>query len=301
MRPVVPEEVGELLKWRPLMLFNKTLLGPAYIESIVSSSPTLITSQGGKTLPLEVWYMIIDFSKRCPESHRYSLIRPKLLQASAGGDELVCERYKRWSPFGNIKEIRELEMYRFYLAHPDRLYNPALDSTCPNPFSFPSPNFGSLCAIPTALLASKTKFLHLELTVPDVIKNLEDGYCTCCSGNHVFGDDFVLSGASTRWYSQLASGPIPMFLAGFFICPVCVGLVHALESIDVHGSTSLYREEYKPWLLDRVESLGFKRPCFADVQNSTESLSKSIATSIARSVTTSLMDLCKAYNIRITP
>ncbi|EWG48977.1 hypothetical protein FVEG_08611 [Fusarium verticillioides 7600] len=223
MRPVVPEEVGDLLKWRPLMLFNKTLLGPAYIESIVSSSPTLITSQGGKTLPLEVWYMIIDFSNLCPENHRYSLVRPKLLQTSAGGDKLVCERYKRWSPFGNIKEIRELEMYRFYLAHPDRLYNPALDSTCPNPFSLSFPSSGSPCAFPTALLASKTKFLHLELTVPDVIKNLEDGYCTCCFGKHVFGSDFVLSGASTRWYSQLAGGLIPMFLAGFFICPVCVG------------------------------------------------------------------------------
>ncbi|PNP80991.1 hypothetical protein FNYG_05458 [Fusarium nygamai] len=224
MRPAVPEEVGDLLKWRPLMLFNRTLLGPAYIESLVSSSPALVTSQGGKALPLEVWDMIIDFSNRCPENHRYSLVRPKLLQTSAGGDELVCERYKRWSPFGNIKEIAEIEMYRFYLAHPDRLYNPALDSTCPNPFSFPFPSFGSPCAFPTALLASKTKFLHLELTVPDVIKNLEDGYCTCCSGKHVFGSDFALSDTSTRWYSQLAGGPIPMFLAGFFICPVCVGM-----------------------------------------------------------------------------
>ncbi|KAF4420131.1 hypothetical protein FACUT_11296 [Fusarium acutatum] len=205
MRPVVPEEIGDLLKWRPLMLLNRTLLGPAYIESIVSYSPALITSQGGKRLPLEVWGMIIDFSSRCPENHRYSLVRPKLLQTSAGGDELVCERYKRWLPFGNIKQLEEIEMYRFYLAHPDKLHHPDLDSSCPNPFYFPIPSFGSPCAFPTALLASKTRFLHLELTVPDVIKNLEYGYCTCCSGKHVVGHDFGLSGTSARWILYLPS------------------------------------------------------------------------------------------------
>ncbi|RBR15184.1 hypothetical protein FVER53590_08611 [Fusarium verticillioides] len=120
MRPVVPEEVGDLLKSRPVMIFNRTLLGPAYIECIVSSSPALVTSQGGKALPLEVWDMIIDFSNRCPENHRYSLVRPKRLQTSARGDELVCDMYKRWWwPFGNTYCLKGIEMLRFYLAHPD--------------------------------------------------------------------------------------------------------------------------------------------------------------------------------------
>ncbi|KAG5791168.1 hypothetical protein H9Q69_009779 [Fusarium xylarioides] len=217
MRPVVPEEVGDLLKSRPVMIFNRTLLGPAYIESIVSSSPALVTSQGGKALPLEVWDMIIDFSNRCPENHRYSLVRPKLLKTSAGGDELACYRYKRWwSPFGNTYSLKGIEMLRFYLAHPDEPNesdHPNLDSIRlssfyhPYPSSFKSPfaipsifpfdyfdffdnldffdYYVSSCAIPTALLASKTKFLHVELTVPDVIKNLEDGNCECCHGKHV--------------------------------------------------------------------------------------------------------------------
>ncbi|KAF5973957.1 hypothetical protein FBULB1_8026 [Fusarium bulbicola] len=171
MRSVVPEEIGDLLKWRPLMLLNRTLLGPAYVESIVSYSPAVIASQGGIRLPLEIWYMIIDFSKCSPENYRYSLVRP---MTSTRGDELVCKRYQRWSPFGNIKQHEEIEMYHFYLAHPEKLHHPVLDSSCPNPFYFRSPSFGSPCAFPTALLASKTKFLYVALTVPDVIKNLED-------------------------------------------------------------------------------------------------------------------------------
>ncbi|KAF5643838.1 hypothetical protein F52700_2710 [Fusarium sp. NRRL 52700] len=188
MRPVVPEEIGDLLKWRPLMLFDRTLLGPAYVESIVSYSPALIASPGGKRLPLEVWYKIIDFSNRYPESHRYSLVRPGFLQTSERGDELVCERYQRWLPFGNIKQLNEIDMYEFYLAHPDKSRHPSLDSPCQSPFRC----FGSPCAFPTALLASRTKFLHVSLTVPDVIKNLEEGYCSRCSGKHVVGSDFEM-------------------------------------------------------------------------------------------------------------
>ncbi|KAF5989122.1 hypothetical protein FCOIX_159 [Fusarium coicis] len=200
------------------MIFNSTLLGPAYIESIVSSSPALITSRGGKALPFEVWDMIIDFSNRCPESHRYSLVRPKLLQTSARGDELVCDMYKRWwRPFGNTYCLKGIEMRRFYLAHPDEPSesdHPDLDSIRLSSFYRPFPNsfespfaisslfpfdgyfdlseyldfldmYVSSCTFPAALLASKTKFLHVELTVPDVIKNLEDGNCECCHGKHV--------------------------------------------------------------------------------------------------------------------
>lgn len=263
----MPDEVGDLLKWRPLMLLNRTLLGPAYVESVVSCSPALIASQGGKRLPLEIWDMIIDFSRRYPENHRFSLVRPKLLQKSVQGDKLVCERYQRWSPFGIIQKVEDIEMYRFFLAHPDRLSHPTMDSVCPNPFPWPPPPKRSPSLFPTALLESKTKVLHVDLTVPDIIRHLEHAYCNCCSGKHVVGSDFGPV-AQHSWFQPLI-GP------GFVICPLCVGPEYARECNDVRGSTPLSQEEYKPWLLERLESLGFERPRWEDVPNSIESYSGS--------------------------
>ncbi|KAF4956989.1 hypothetical protein FGADI_3401 [Fusarium gaditjirri] len=287
MRPVVPEEVDDLLKSRQVMIFNRTLLGPAYIETLVSCSPRLITSKGGKRLPLEVWYMIIDFANRYPENHQYFLVLPKLLQTNAGGDELVCERFKRWLPFCDIKTLKGFEMFQFFLAHPDESDNPNLDpkrlrffyhpypSAIFSPFSssisFPFSSFDSTCAFPAALLASKIKFLHVELTVPDVIKNVEDGKCDCCLRKHVIGTDFK-GRQGNRWntFWELLDGLSDWYMTGFFFCPLCVGPEHARESIDVHESTSLSREEYNSWLLDRLESLGFKRPRWEDVPYSLE-------------------------------
>lgn len=272
MRPAGPDAVSDLLKWRPLMILNKTLLGPAYVESVVSCSPALIASQGGKRLPLEVWDMIIDFSSRCPENHRFSLVRPKLLQNGARGDELVCERYQRWSSFGIIQKHEHIEMYRFFLAHPDRLYHPTMDSVCPNPFSWPLSPKRLPSVFPTALLALKTKVLHVELTVPDIIRHLEDGYCNCCSGKHVVGSDFGAV-AQHSWFQPLLDVPMALLLTAFVICPLCVGPEYARECIEVQESMPLSRDEYRSWLLDRLESLGFKRPRWEDVPNSIESYS----------------------------
>ncbi|SCV47913.1 uncharacterized protein FFB14_10089 [Fusarium fujikuroi] len=226
--------------------------------------------------------MIIDFSSRSPETHRYSLVRPKLLRKSAGGDELVCERYQRWRyqywlPFGNIKHLKGIEMYHFYLAQPDNLCHSNRDPLYINPFYFPFYRL-SPCTFPTALLASKTKFLHVALTVPDVIRYLEDGHCSSCYGKHVVGSEIV-PGTSRRWarFSQLLGVSITVFPPGLFICPLCVGLEHAWESIDAWKSHNLTgkkynvaRKEYNSWLLDRLESLGYERPRLEDLPDSIE-------------------------------
>ncbi|KAH7237038.1 uncharacterized protein BKA55DRAFT_543674 [Fusarium redolens] len=262
MRPVDSEEISDLLKWQPLMLFDRTLFGPAYVEGVVSRSPELIASQRGKRLPLELWNMIIDFANRCPEDHWYSLIRPKLLQTSVRGDELVCSKYQRWSLFGNIQQFNEIELYRFYLSHPDQLSHPGMDSSCPNPFGDPlTREFGSPCAFPTALLASKTTFLHVELTVPDIIKHLEDGDCAFCSGRHVtgYGDNSPFETRFAR-VSQWLGGRVP-FVTGPVICPLCVGMDHAWDSINIQTQRMkpMSVGESRSWVDKRLESLGFRK------------------------------------------
>ncbi|EXK83175.1 hypothetical protein FOQG_12528 [Fusarium oxysporum f. sp. raphani 54005] len=261
MRIVNSKELGNLVMWRPLMLLDKTLLGPAYVESVVSRSPALIASQAGKRLPLELWDMIINFAKRYTKDHRFFLVQPIRLQTSVRGDELVCCKFQRWSPFGNIRKSEEIEIYRFYLAHPDKLSRPGMNSSCPNPFGDPlTREFGSLCTFPTALLKT-AKFLHVELTVRDIIRYLEDWDCKICSGTRVTGAD-ILSGfvPQNKEYSQLLGG-VPPSAAEPLICPLCVGLNYTWQSINTRNRfvPPMSREDYRSWLVKRLESF-FTRP-----------------------------------------
>ncbi|KAH7154064.1 hypothetical protein DER46DRAFT_627991 [Fusarium sp. MPI-SDFR-AT-0072] len=208
MRLAESKDLSNLVMWRPLMIINKTLLGPAYVESVVSHSPGRIASQGGKRLPLELWDMIIDFAKRYPEDHRFSLVQPIRLQTSVRGDEL----------------------------------------------------FGSLCTFPTALLET-AKFLHVNLTVPDIIRHLEDGDCNICSGTRVTGSD-ILSGFVPRnkECSQLLDG-VPPSVAEPLVCPLCVGLNHTWQSINTRNRyvPPMSREDYRSWLVKRLKGF-FTRP-----------------------------------------
>ncbi|KAF4998904.1 hypothetical protein FGRMN_2835 [Fusarium graminum] len=127
MRPVLSNELRNLLIQRPLLLFNQTLFGPAFVDNIVRRSPPNITSKGGKRLPLEIWYCILEFS-HSSEAHDYALVRPQIIaRGTNGGKELVCQKFKRWTSFGTIRILDNVENYNFLLAHPDRLYPGYLD------------------------------------------------------------------------------------------------------------------------------------------------------------------------------
>ncbi|KAF9768874.1 hypothetical protein IL306_013768 [Fusarium sp. DS 682] len=187
MRSVDTDEISKLLEWKPLMLLNMTVSGPAFIESVVARSPALITSKskGGKVLPLELWDIILEFAISDPKDHKYTLVRPgSLQQASVGGEgeELICSKYKRWSAFGMIQDYEELSAYAVYLAHPDSTQRR------PNPFGDPNTRqFGPPASLPTTMCSSKIKCLHVSLTVPDVIRYLEDGRCQFYRGEHITG------------------------------------------------------------------------------------------------------------------
>jgi hypothetical protein len=256
MRPVESGEVHDLLDWKPLLLLNKTLFGPAFVDSIVSRSPTLIKSKGGKELPLELWISILAFAvAENSEPQDYALVRPFILETREdGGKDLICQRFKRWTAFGTIQTSSEVEDYHVFLAHPDRNLG-----SYHNPFR--NRDYGNPIRIPTELLDSTIDFLHVRLTVPDVIKYLEGSSCQLCWSERTIGGNGVgcrvahrfLGGWEVRFWDALSDLPM--------LCPLCVGLEHAIECLQrrvpLEQGYATYREEYTLWLETKLQGLGF--------------------------------------------
>ncbi|KAL4731624.1 hypothetical protein ACLX1H_000600 [Fusarium chlamydosporum] len=172
MRPVYNDEAGSLVYWRPLILLDKTLRGPAYVESLVSQCPTLISTNiaGRKTLPLEVWYIILDFVTNDPDPHAFALIRAQYLQTDCINNKtLVCTKINQWRSFGSLQSRRSIVAANKYLARPDLVFDD-LDS----PFGDIQES-SRAWEIPTRIFSSTIKALHVGITVPDIIKYLESG------------------------------------------------------------------------------------------------------------------------------
>ncbi|SPJ87832.1 uncharacterized protein FTOL_12301 [Fusarium torulosum] len=256
MRPVELGEVDDLLDWKPLLLLNKTLFGPAFVDSIVSRSPTLIKSKGGKELPLELWISILAFAvAENSEPHDYALVRPFTFERREdGGKELICQRFKRWTAFGTIQTSSGVEDYHVFLAHPDK----NLDSYR-NPFR--NRDYGNPIRIPTELLNSTIDFLHVRLTVPDVIKYLEGGSCQLCWGERTVGGNGVgcrvahsfLGGWEVLFWDALSDLPM--------LCPLCIGMEHAVvclrRRVQWDQGYATHRAEYTSWLQTKLQELGF--------------------------------------------
>ncbi|GKU07453.1 hypothetical protein FLAG1_10387 [Fusarium langsethiae] len=122
MRPAHDDEAETLAHWKPMIIINETVLGPAYVESLVSQSPVLITSKtkGQKTFPLELWCMILDLIANDPDPHRYALVRLIDLKVDDRRNKrLVYVKVKRWLTMGSLQYETEAIAAHGYLARPD--------------------------------------------------------------------------------------------------------------------------------------------------------------------------------------
>ncbi|KAH7233528.1 hypothetical protein BKA59DRAFT_517960 [Fusarium tricinctum] len=261
MRPIESGEIGDLLDWKPMMLLDKTLFGPAFVDSLVSRSPTFIKSKGGKELPLELWISILDFAvANGPEPHDYAFVRPFTLgRRQDDGKLLFFQRFKRWTSFGTIQDIHGVEDYHLSLALPDRNFN-----RLHTPFM--NREYGHPIGIPTELLDSKIDFLHVKLTVPDVIKYMEGGRCRICWGARTIGGNGVgckLAHSFLGKWSHIG-WEITVWDARFdlpILCPLCVGIEHTMDCVrrEVQRDQpyDTQRADYISWLETRLQELGF--------------------------------------------
>ncbi|KAL6916411.1 hypothetical protein FSST1_007906 [Fusarium sambucinum] len=179
MRPAHDDEAEMLAHWKPIIILNKTLRGPAYVESLVSQSPTLITSSArGRTLPLELWYIILDSIANDPDPHDYALVRPIDLKVDGRRNKtLMCVKLQRWLSMDQLQDEAKVFAANKYLARPDLRFSDILYPFLK--FSEPSTRW----EIPARVLSSKYKTVHVAITVPDVIKYLEDVRCDICLGD----------------------------------------------------------------------------------------------------------------------
>ncbi|KAF5662708.1 hypothetical protein FHETE_7814 [Fusarium heterosporum] len=255
MRPVSSKEVHKLLKWRPLLLLNKTLFGPAFVDSIVRRSSAHITSKGGNGLPLELWCSILQFSQSS-DSNDYALVRPQIIaRGTDGGKELICQKFKRWTSFGTIKTLEGIENCNLLLAHPDK-HRVGLH----NPFNSPhSREYGRPVSIPVEALDSKVNFLHVRLEVPDVIKYLEGGSWNTCLDERIigrFGKRYAIANWLLHEHDDLNRHYYIMML-----CPVCVGAEHALSELKRRpGTYDFFQGPQISILKKRLRELEFTIP-----------------------------------------
>ncbi|KAM0414598.1 hypothetical protein ACHAPT_013559 [Fusarium lateritium] len=269
MRPVLTtdSEFAQLVKFQPVLMLDKTAVGPAFVDSIVSRSPGLITSkQGHKHLPLELWSLILDFADRIPHEryrghknkHGYSLVVPQSLETDAhGGRTLVCKKIRRWQQFGQLKENIYADCYDVYLAR-SHLQMQAVK----NPFHDLRACDGAIVKIPAVYLEPRIKMLFVELAVPDVIWGPEQGDCGFCHGSRTM--DLGTDGR------EPAESPAESFFdenMGMFgdvrmLCPLCVGERYTLESLNMHdgwdGKPLLTPEKYDEWEKELLVELGLE-------------------------------------------
>ncbi|KAM0559841.1 hypothetical protein ACHAPJ_003789 [Fusarium lateritium] len=253
MIPVVANEADQLVEWKPLLLLNKSHLGSAFVHSIIACSPNHITSKSGKRLPVELWLDILDFATIKCETDLYTLVQPHYIRTNYNGDkDLVCRKIREWEAFGYLQDNDHFFAAEFFLAKPDRLL-----FSHDNPFGLPETRqYGLSVTIPIDMLACGTEFLYVKLTVPDVIKYLEDGDCRICRGGHTVGRGFCGAGIARRFLNlEARTGGKTLNM----ICPLCVGPVHAMDSLYIQaGEGGLKSSElYRAWEMQRLRQLGF--------------------------------------------
>ena len=244
MRPVHANEAERLVVWKPMMILDKTLYGPAYVENLVARNPGLVTSKtyGRKTLPLEVWYMILDIITNDPSLHDFAFVRANCIEMGGKrGQTLVCNRVNQWASLGALRNENEVEEVNMYLARPDLNFR-----LLPNPFRLDG---GSQpWEIPTLLFSSKIKSLHVEITVPDFIKHFEDGECHCCQNSRTIRRQIYKEISSQQGFSRVRWS---MFMP--VMCPVCVGLEAFERCTEVFRRSS--SRAYLAWLREELTKL----------------------------------------------
>ena len=239
---------------KPLMLFNRDLIGLRYVEQLLLYKLSNITTEGGKQLPREVWDKIIEFAwpeefkpfcfaqaialRRCPKA--------ELLQCR----EVFVQRLQpypttRCGAFIHREDVNEFEefartptlfssMHELYedfhreidglmAMHPEEEHTPASQYDDEDPFEI---YFTPIDDI----LPRDYTCLFADLTVPDVIAWVEDGFCRACMSGS------LLRGAGAGWQSCRYICPAcsnrecpicggPCFPCGVQVpCPLCIGV-----------------------------------------------------------------------------
>lgn len=259
MRPVISTKtalIEKLVRDKPMLLLNKTRFSFSFICSIVYQSPNLIsTREGKKTLPMELWLMIIDFALQDENEDDFTLARPRDLQPSTDGADhegqvLICDEYEHHTECNGLAVD---EVLTEFLKDPDTTKGVAQVRD-----SLPSLT-GHTFAVNLNLLSedSKPEFLYWDLEIPDIISWLKYGSCWLCGGARE-----LCPGCGT-WADHILA---ERFRCGYDVaCPICIGTNYAgeyfslLHTMDTDGEEVTEEEwdELETEVTERKKQLGY--------------------------------------------
>ncbi|RSL99005.1 hypothetical protein CEP52_009996 [Fusarium oligoseptatum] len=211
MRPIDNSDLNELLQRKPILMLDAIGLTINFIETLVRRSPSLITTNNGKkTLPLELWLEILEWTRlwRWP-----LLVQPQSLEEGSI-DALVCASIPKWTRCGYLADDRGIKGPK-----PQR------------PFLLPhAPTEASIFKVPITALGQESKLLYGGLTVSDIMARVEDGKRFVCEGNGSIcagcgGGHEITKNFSFDWVCGDCSYQL--------LCPLCIGLGYAEKSLWV--------------------------------------------------------------------
>ncbi|KAJ3460716.1 hypothetical protein MRS44_011583 [Fusarium solani] len=174
MKPADPTKLNQLLQRKSILMLDAIGLTVNFIDTIVRQSPGLITTKKGKkTLPLELWLEILEWTR---EWSWHLLVQPQGLE-DGSTNTLICAKIPEWNPCGRLQDNSDLEVYEYYLNQPGD--GPNDD----RPFTLPQTlDKDSTWKIPVTALGQEDMILCGDLRVPDVIARVENGECGICLG-----------------------------------------------------------------------------------------------------------------------
>ncbi|KAI8716326.1 hypothetical protein NCS52_00925800 [Fusarium sp. LHS14.1] len=254
MKPVDPTKLDKLLQNNPILMLDAIELSAKFIETTVRRSPDFITTKKGKkTLPLELWLEIIEWTR---EWSWNILVQPQRLEEGST-NTIVCTAIPSWNPCACLKNASAVRAYESYLDRPG-------DGPDENrPFRLPqdlTEDEDWTWKVPATALSQEKMILCGELIVPDVIALVEDGKCyTCVQGRSICpGRGFGYQIAEGFGFYQV-SGDSSYSL----LCPLCIGLEYAAEDLCLTDERNkgeegcLTDEEYADWVQSRFRELGY--------------------------------------------
>jgi hypothetical protein len=129
MRPVERNDVRRLTNRNTILILDLASWTIAYIDNIISRNPkNIATKQGSKTLPPELWYMILSWAEDDFAEPGHKLVYPvEITSVQLDGETsepaMVCNEIPQWWRFGAIRNRTELIYYENYLISPWHLQN----------------------------------------------------------------------------------------------------------------------------------------------------------------------------------
>ncbi|KAG8667491.1 hypothetical protein FPOAC2_12656 [Fusarium poae] len=120
MYPVKSEDLETLVEQNTILFLDMNSWPAGYVRRVIERSPSYITTKdGNKTLPAELWYMILSFL----EEHQYWPVYPVKMSSVQLDHEnrepaFICNIVTDWRRFGSVENPNDLHDYENYLMDP---------------------------------------------------------------------------------------------------------------------------------------------------------------------------------------